>query len=59
MELNIWPITEGFAAEVADVDLANLDDESKEVVEKMMAYMEKKYNAVTMKMAKDILLSAQ
>lgn len=28
MELNIWPITEGFAAEVADVDLANLDDET-------------------------------
>lgn len=37
-------------------DLANLDDEARAVIDKMMSYMEKKYISVPMKMAKEILL---
>ncbi len=37
-------------------DLETLDDHSKEVLEKIMNYIEKKYISIPMKMAKDVLL---
>jgi glutamyl-tRNA reductase len=37
-------------------DLESLDNNSREVLEKVLAYMEKKYISVPMKMAKEILL---
>ncbi len=37
-------------------DLEGLDDASRELLEKMISYMEKKYISVPMKMAKEILL---
>lgn len=37
-------------------ELQNMDVESKEVLDKILAYMEKKYISVPMKMAKDILI---
>ncbi len=37
-------------------EISNLDEESKAVLEKVLLYMEKKYNAVAMKTAKDVLL---
>jgi glutamyl-tRNA reductase len=43
------------ANEVFAKELENLDVESKEVLDKILAYMEKKYISVPMKMAKDIL----
>ncbi|MBA3970924.1 MAG: glutamyl-tRNA reductase [Bacteroidetes bacterium] len=43
------------ANEVFAKELMNLDAESKEVLDKILAYMEKKYISVPMKMAKDIL----
>ncbi|MGZ4156646.1 MAG: glutamyl-tRNA reductase [Bacteroidia bacterium] len=43
------------ANEVFAKELKNLDSESKEVLDKILAYMEKKYISVPMKMAKDIL----
>lgn len=39
-------------------ELALLDEESKETVEKIIEYLEKKYISLPMKMAKDILLNA-
>lgn len=42
--------------EVFSKDLENLNEESKEVLDKMLAYMEKKYISVPMKMAKQIFL---
>jgi glutamyl-tRNA reductase len=44
------------ANQVFAKELKNLDAESKEVLDKIMAYMEKKYISVPMKMAKDIML---
>lgn len=44
------------ANEIFAKELENLDQESKEVLDKIMAYMEKKYISVPMKMAKDILI---
>jgi glutamyl-tRNA reductase len=41
--------------EVFAKELSNMDEQSKEVLEKIIAYMEKKYISVPMKMAKDIL----
>lgn len=38
-------------------ELQNMDIESKEVLDKILAYMEKKYISVPMKMAKDIMLN--
>jgi glutamyl-tRNA reductase len=38
-------------------DLENLDDESRQLLEKIMNYMEKKYISIPMKMAKDVLLN--
>jgi glutamyl-tRNA reductase len=37
-------------------DINHLDDHSKEVLEKILGYMEKKYIAGPMKMAKEILI---
>lgn len=37
-------------------DLEKLDDESKEIIEKILGYMEKKYISVPMKMAREVLL---
>jgi glutamyl-tRNA reductase len=37
-------------------DIASLDDSSKEVLEKVIAYMEKKYISVPMKMAREIMI---
>jgi glutamyl-tRNA reductase len=37
-------------------DIATLDKPSKEILEKVMAYMEKKYISVPMKMAKEIMI---
>ncbi|MGZ3884863.1 MAG: glutamyl-tRNA reductase [Bacteroidia bacterium] len=36
-----------------------LDDKSKEVLDKVLCYVEKKYNAVAMKTAKDVLMSKE
>lgn len=44
------------ANQVFAKELSNLDIESKEVLDKILAYMEKKYISVPMKMAKDILI---
>ncbi len=44
------------ANEVFAKELNNLDVESKQVLDKILAYMEKKYISVPMKMAKDILI---
>ncbi|MFI5148130.1 MAG: glutamyl-tRNA reductase [Bacteroidia bacterium] len=40
-------------------DIATLDQSSKDVLEKVIAYMEKKYISVPMKMAKEILIDEQ
>ena len=37
-------------------ELENMDDASREVLEKVLTYMEKKYISVPMKMAKEIML---
>lgn len=42
--------------EVFAKDLGTLDSSSREVLDKVLAYMEKKYNAVAMKTAKEALL---
>lgn len=47
------------ANEVFAKELMNLDSESKEVLDKIISYMEKKYISVPMKLAKDILLSKE
>jgi len=44
-------LTEVFAREISE-----LDTNSKEVLDKVIGYMEKKYNAVAMKTAKDVFL---
>lgn len=44
------------ANEVFAKELSNMDAGSKEVLDKILAYMEKKYISVPMKMAKDILI---
>jgi glutamyl-tRNA reductase len=43
------------ANDVFAKELEGLDAASKEVLDKILAYMEKKYISVPMKMAKDIL----
>ncbi len=45
--------------EVFKNELANLDENSKEILEKIVGYMEKKYMSVPMKMAKEILLKSK
>jgi glutamyl-tRNA reductase len=42
--------------EVFAKDISGLDTQGKEVLDKVLAYMEKKYNAVAMKTAKEALL---
>jgi glutamyl-tRNA reductase len=42
--------------EVFAKDISGLDSQGKEVLDKVLAYMEKKYNAVAMKTAKEALL---
>ncbi|MDP2387671.1 MAG: glutamyl-tRNA reductase [Bacteroidota bacterium] len=44
--------------EVFAKDINGLDTQSKEVLDKVLAYMEKKYNAVAMKTAKEALLKS-
>jgi len=44
--------------EVFKDEIANLDVNSKEVLEKIIGYMEKKYMSIPMKMAKEILLKS-
>ena len=44
--------------EVFKDEIASLDGNSKEILEKIMGYMEKKYMSVPMKMAKEILLKS-
>ncbi len=38
-------------------DLENLDDNAKELLDKIMSYMEKKYISIPMKMAREVLMS--
>ena len=45
--------------EVFKNELDNLDENSKEILEKIVGYMEKKYMSVPMKMAKEILLKSK
>jgi hypothetical protein len=45
-------VNEVFAREINAMDL-----HGKEVLEKVLAYVEKKYNAVAIKTAKEVLLS--
>jgi glutamyl-tRNA reductase len=40
-------------------EMSNLNEESREVLDKVIAYMEKKYMSMPMKMAKEILLSKE
>lgn len=40
-------------------EINSLDDKSKEVLDKVLNYVEKKYNAVAMKTAKEVLLSKE
>ena len=42
--------------EVFKKDLMSLDDDSREVLEKIIGYMEKKYMSMPMKMAKEIMM---
>lgn len=49
-------IRENALNEVFAKDLQKLDPESRELLEKMLSYMEKKYISVPMKMAKEIFL---
>jgi glutamyl-tRNA reductase len=45
--------------EVFAKELNELDGESKEVLDKVVSYLEKKYISVPMKMAKEILIANQ
>jgi glutamyl-tRNA reductase len=40
-------------------EVNSLDDKSKEVLDKVLSYVEKKYNAVAMKTAKEVLLNKE
>ena len=42
--------------EVFQNELEGVDEQSRELIEKIVGYMEKKYMSVPMKMAKEILL---
>ena len=44
------------ANEVFAKELMNMDESSKEVLDKIISYMEKKYISVPMKMAREILI---
>jgi glutamyl-tRNA reductase len=43
--------------EIFKKEIENMDDQSREVLEKVLGYMEKKYMSVPMIMAKDILIN--
>ena len=45
--------------EVFAKEINSLDANSKEVLEKVLSYVEKKYNAVTIKTAKELLLNSK
>jgi glutamyl-tRNA reductase len=45
--------------EVFSKEVSSLDDKSKEVLDKVLSYVEKKYNAVAMKTAKEVLLNKE
>lgn len=45
--------------EVFAKDISTLDERSREVLDKVVAYLEKKYISVPMKMAKDIMLDTE
>ena len=49
-------IKESAIKEVFAKDISSLDGNGKEVLDKILSYMEKKYNAVAMKTAKDALI---
>ena len=49
-------ITSKAYSEVFAKDLENLDEESREVLDRFVQYLEKKYISVPMKMAKEIML---
>jgi len=49
-------ITSKAYTEVFAKDLEGLDNESRDVLDKFVTYLEKKYISVPMKMAKEILL---
>jgi glutamyl-tRNA reductase len=52
----IKEIRETAVKEVFAKDLENLDQQSKEVLDKILAYVEKKYITVPMKMAREIII---
>jgi glutamyl-tRNA reductase len=52
-------IKEKALSEVFQKELATLDEHSKEVLDKVISYMEKKYISVPMKMAKAILIKSK
>lgn len=54
--LKVKEIRDRAVLEVFSKELEDLDENSREVLDKMLAYMEKKYISVPMKMAKEILL---
>jgi len=45
--------------EVFVKEISSLDNQSKEVLDKVLAYVEKKYNAVAIKTAKNVLLNSK
>jgi glutamyl-tRNA reductase len=49
-------IRERATTQVFNKEMEELDPKSREILEKMMDYMEKKYISVPMKMAKEIML---
>jgi len=55
----IKEIRENAFNEVFARDLSNMDDSSKEVLQKMIDYFEKKYIGLPMKMAKEILVQSR
>ncbi|MDQ3192796.1 MAG: glutamyl-tRNA reductase [Bacteroidota bacterium] len=57
--LKVREIREMAISTVFAKELSGLDGESKEVLDKILSYMEKKYISVPMKMAKDIFMDPQ
>jgi glutamyl-tRNA reductase len=53
----IKEVKEKAVAEVFAKQLSSLDDSSKEVMNEMLSYMERKVNAITMKKAKQIMMT--
>lgn len=45
--------------EVFAKEISSLDNQSKEILDKVLAYVEKKYNAVAIKTAKNVLLNSK